>query len=271
MKNGKRILAILGIVILLAAACLPMVFAFGSGKDGGAWFKASLAVAVFVPILAYAMTLMYRFLGKKNKEKTGMIQNVIFDVGNVLVDFQWEKYLDGFGFPKEKRERIADATFRSITWNERDRGTLKEEEYIRQFVDGAPEYEQEIREVIRRSGETISRFDYAVTWVKYLKEQGYHLYILSNYSEYMLEQTRKNMDFLKYMDGIIFSCEVKELKPEAGIYQKLLDTYGLDPECSVFLDDRKENCEGAEKFGIHTIQFQNFKQAASDLKKMGVE
>ena len=40
---------------------------------------------------------------------------------------------------------------------------------------------------------------------------------------------------------------------------------------SQLLDDRKENCEAAEKFGIHTIQFHNFKQAAAELEKMGVK
>ncbi|EJW96179.1 haloacid dehalogenase superfamily, subfamily IA, variant 3 with third motif having DD or ED, partial [gut metagenome] len=158
-----------------------MVFAFKSGEDGGAWFKASLAIAVFVPVLAYAMTLMYRFLKRKGEKKTGMIKNVIFDVGKVLVDFQWEAYLRSFGFSEEKYEKIAAATFQSEIWNERDRGLLKEEEYVEQFVQKAPEYEKEIREVVRRSGETIVPFDYALTWVKYLKEQGYHLYILSNY------------------------------------------------------------------------------------------
>ena len=48
--------------------------------------------------------------------------------------------------------------------------------------------------------------------------------------QYMLEQTRNKLTFLKYMDGIVFSCEVKELKPEPEIYKVLLDTYGLDPE-----------------------------------------
>ena len=80
-----------------------------------------------------------------------------------------------------------------------------------------------------------------------------------------------DVKFLKYMDGTIFSCQVKELKPEAGIYRKLLDTYHLDPEKTVFIDDRKENCQGAEKQGIHTVHFQDFKQAAAELEKLGVK
>ncbi len=61
-----------------------------------------------------------------------------------------------------------------------------------------------------------------------LKSQGYHLYILSNYSQFMLDQTRPGkMPFLKNMDGVIFSCEVQQIKPEADIYETLLSRFGL--------------------------------------------
>lgn len=272
MKNFKRYAALLGIVVLLAAFCLPMVFALKGSYSSG-MFQASLFAAFFVPILAFAILMVYRILQKRNgkQEEDRLIRNIIFDVGNVLVDYDWETYLKSFGFSEEKYEKIADVMFRSRIWGERDRGLYEEEEYLQQFVAEAPEYEADIREVLRRSPETIHKLPYAETWVKYLKSQGYQLYVLSNYCNYMLERTRAQMDFLKYMDGVVFSCEVRELKPEAAIYKKLLDTYHLEPEKSVFLDDRAENCKGAEAFGIHTIQFRDFKQAAADLEKLGVK
>lgn len=273
MKNFKRYAAIVGAILILIAFCIPMIFALGKGEKAQMLFRASLGVAILLPIILYIFMTAYNFWGKKKKRngEERMIENVVFDIGKVLLAFEWEKYLESFGFSKDKYEKIADVTFRSKVWDERDRGLYEEEEYIRQFVALAPEYEEDIREVIRRSPETISLFPYAETWVKYLKEQGYHLYILSNYSSYMLEHTQDQMKFLKYMDGIVFSCEVKELKPETGIYRKLLDTYHLIPEKTVFIDDRKENCQGAEEQGIHTIQFQNFKQAVAELKKLGVK
>lgn len=273
MKNFKRFAAIAGAILLLLVFCIPMLFAFGSGENAQAMFRASFGAAILLPILLYIFILGFRFWGKKRlkREDKRMIENVVFDIGKVLMAFEWEKYLQSYGFPKEKYEKIADATFRSPVWDERDRGCFSEEEYLRQFIALAPEYEKEIREVLRRSPETISLFPYAETWTKYLKSQGYHLYILSNYSQYMLDHTKERMKFLKYMDGTIFSCQVKELKPEAGIYRKLLDTYHLDPEKTVFIDDRKENCQGAEKQGIHTVHFQDFKQAAAELEKLGVK
>ena len=114
-------------------------------------------------------------------------------------------------------------------------------------------------------------YDYAETWVKYLKNQGYHLYVLSNYGTYMLERTKKDMPFLKYMDGVVFSCDVQQIKPEVDIYETLLKRYDLKPEKAVFMDDRAINCEGARKAGIRTIQFENLKQAAKELEELGVK
>lgn len=102
---------------------------------------------------------------------------------------------------------------------------------------------------MRRSDETIEKTDYAETWVRYLKDKGYHVYILSNYATDTLERTEDKLTFLKYVDGAVFSCQVKQIKPEPEIYKTLLGRYHLDPEKSVFLDDRAENCEAARKTG----------------------
>ena len=273
MKNNKKkqIGAWIAIIVLLLAACMPMFFAFGKGENAGNYFRAAIGVAIIVPVLAYAMWMVYRILNRdKKKERNSVVENIIFDVGKVLVKFEWEKYLDSFGFPKEKRDKIAKAVFESETWNERDRSSEDEQYYVDKMIKDAPEYADDIREVMRRSGETIERMDYAETWVRYLKDKGYHVYILSNYATYTLEKTEEELTFLKYVDGAVFSCQVKQIKPEPDIYQTLIKRYNLDPQKSVFLDDRKENCEAARKQGIHAIQFESFKQAAAELEKLGV-
>ena len=246
----KKIGAWIAIIILLLACCMPMIFAFGNGEDSQVYFKASLAVAIMVPIMAYAIWIVYKLLNRNKK----------------VVD----SYLDSFGFPKEERDKIAEVVFQSNTWNERDRSSETEQYYVDQMVKAAPEYEKDIREVMRRSDETIEKTDYAETWVRYLKDKGYHVYILSNYATDTLERTEDKLTFLKYVDGAVFSCQVKQIKPEPEIYKTLLGRYHLDPEKSVFLDDRAENCEAARKQGIHAIQFKSFKQAAAELEKLGV-
>ena len=59
MKNFKRIAAILGVVILLAVCCLPMIFAFGSGENSQGNFKAAVGSVILVPVLAYVFLMGY--------------------------------------------------------------------------------------------------------------------------------------------------------------------------------------------------------------------
>ena len=84
---------------------------------------------MFVAVMCYVILMLFKYLNKKKdgQEKSSMIKNVIFDVGLVLVEFNWQDYLDSFGFDEEKRERIAKATFQSPVWDERDRGLYDEE------------------------------------------------------------------------------------------------------------------------------------------------
>lgn len=273
MKNGKRIAAILGIVALLAVFALPMFFALTGKEFHMGYFFAALAAAFFVPLIIFIMMEVHRIFvrngksssdAKKNEKRE--IENIIFDVGQVLVGFDWRKLMDDMQVSDVVRGKMEKAIFRSHIWDERDRGLYEEEYYVNQMVALAPDCEKEIREYMRRSAETITKKEYALSWVRYLKKQGYHLYILSNFCAYMLEESQELMDFLPYMDGTAFSCEIHELKPEAGMYRKLLEMYQLDPKKSVFIDDRKVNVDGAKKLGIKTILFQDFKQAAKELE-----
>lgn len=195
-----------------------------------------------------------------------MIKNIIFDVGKVLVSYEPETFMaEKLGFDTKTREALNEAMLENPLWNESDRGAVPAEEMLKKFIANRPDYEAEIRKAYLNVGETIELMPYAVEWVKGLKERGYHLYILSNYAGMTYEQTSHKMKFLPYMDGVLFSFQCKLIKPEKEIYQHLLEKYSLNPEECVFLDDRKDNIEAAEKCGIRGIQFFHYDQAVKDL------
>ena len=53
-----------------------------------------------------------------------MINTVIFDIGNVLADFCWEKMLHGFGLEGDAFEKVANATVHHPAWEEFDEGIM---------------------------------------------------------------------------------------------------------------------------------------------------
>lgn len=196
-----------------------------------------------------------------------MIKNIIFDVGKVLMSYEPEKYMENLGFTKQEIEAVNKAMFQHPFWNESDRGSLSSQELLEGFISHAPAYEEQIRRAYETVGETIALLPHTVDWVREMKERGYRLYILSNYAERTFEQTRDQMEFLKFMDGAVFSFQCRLIKPEEEIYRYLCSRYELTPEETIFLDDRPENVETARKCGIHGIVFENFEQASLQLEE----
>ena len=197
-----------------------------------------------------------------------MIKNIIFDVGNVLVEYNPDGLMCRLGFDEETLQAVNQAVFQNELWNESDRGVLSPEELLEAFIANNPAYEKEIRQVIDAVGDTISLMPYTVEWVKGLKEKGYHLYILSNYAEYTYEKTSHKMEFLPYMDGVVFSYRCKLIKPEKEIYEYICKTYELKPEESVFLDDREDNVQAARNMGMNGIVFENYAQGSETLEQL---
>lgn len=200
-----------------------------------------------------------------------MITTIIFDIGNVLADFTWREHFASFGYDDEMVERIARVTVKNPLWNEVDRGVMESEELIQEFAAADPEIEQDIRKVLANVKTMVVRNDYAIPWIQDLKGKGYRVLYLSNFSERAETDCADALDFIPYMDGGILSYKEKVIKPMPEIYQLLIDRYNLIPEECVFMDDTPKNLAGAEKFGIHTIHFQNQAQAVEELRKLGVD
>ena len=190
-----------------------------------------------------------------------MIDTIIFDVGRVLVNWDYESYLKRFAFGPEKTKAIAAATFESPYWRQFDRGILTPEEIVKGFCSLAPEYTEEIKEVFAHCEETITPLPYAESWVRSLKEKGYRLYILSNYSGDLFERTKEKMPFLPYMDGTLFSYTCHLTKPEPEIYQHLIQKFSLTPDRCVFLDDTKQTSRPQSRQGFMEFILRDMKMA----------
>lgn len=198
-----------------------------------------------------------------------MIKNIVFDMGMVLVSFNWMEYLKKLNFDKvTEKTMIQKALGNTSVWNEHDRGVMSDEEFIEFASREAPEIKSPLRKYMSGVGSIIEEYDYSAEWLHSLKERGYHIYILSNYGTTPFKYAKEHFSYFGEADGIVISSEVKMIKPEPGIYRYLLDTYHLVSEETVFLDDRRENIKAAEAFGIKGIVFENYEQGKQELEKL---
>ena len=86
----------------------------------------------------------------------------------------------------------------------------------------------------------------------------YNLYILSDIFIDFIPYFLKKHDAEKYFSGKIESCHAWYEKPNDEIYQALLSTYSLNPEESIFFDDRERNIVWAKRNGIHAVLYDDF-------------
>ena len=172
------------------------------------------------------------------------------------------------GLPEEEVQEIAKNTTFSPEWNEVDRSAIAKDLLFAKMLSNVPEKYREDAASFLNEGvfDAIHSFSYSADWLKSLKERGFSLYLLTNYSDWMFDYHYKNeFSFTDYVDGMVVSGREKLLKPESAIYECLLKRYGLKAEECVFLDDHAENVEGARKRGINGIVLTDFETARAKL------
>lgn len=199
---------------------------------------------------------------------TSAINTIIFDIGKVLISFNWQDFIHEFYPDDAIAIPVSDAFMKTGYWNEMDRGVIPIQDILKGFISGAPAYEEQIRHIFLNLGKSVCQYPYAKEWITTLRHQGYQVLFLSNYSDYLIECNPSALDFIPLMDGGIFSCRIKHIKPEREMYQKLCETYQLNPTECIFIDDRADNIAAANEYGIHGIQFTDYKTARALCEQM---
>lgn len=178
------------------------------------------------------------------------MKNIVFDLGGVVFMRDPKKctedFLRFFSFV-----RLPEMPH---FWNEYDRGTRTFEEVkedLCQWNNCGLEKVEEYLQLAIDKQEVIAPTEQLI---QELKEAGYKLYVLSNMSKEFIAFLRQ-VPVYRHFDGEVVSCEEGVCKPEKEIYELLLKRYALDPTETIFIDDRKENVEAAEKVGIEGFWF----------------
>ena len=195
------------------------------------------------------------------------IQKVIFDVGQVLVKFNPQNLF----IKILKDEEKVDFFLKNIcTWEWHIQQDLiyDTSKAAGPVIKKYPEYKEAIEAFYGRFLEMIdSVHQENVNLALKLKQKGYPIYLLSNFPGDQFEKYRLQNSFLNEFDDRIISGDVGLAKPDIKIYQLAIKKFNLNPEESLFIDDKIENTEGAEQAGIKTIQLQKPEDLDKEIRK----
>lgn len=181
------------------------------------------------------------------------IKNVIFDVGNVLLEFKPKLYLEKIFDHQKTREDIYEVVFASDEWIELDKGTLSEEEALEIFISKTPHLEKELKLLWSNWHDIFEPIEDNISVLRFLSENGYQLFVLSNFHKKAFEVVEKRYDFFDLFHGKTVSGFINQLKPDYEIYHTVLNDHNLTPHETVFIDDTEKNIKAAKELNIHGI------------------
>lgn len=202
-----------------------------------------------------------------------MIRNIIFDFGKVLVDYDFPQF---FAMLREENphheafDEFMQLVLDEDTYQALDKGERPFAEYVAMYKQQHPRCADLIDAFDKRFQEIVlGEIDGMRSLLEDLKQRGYRLLGLSNWSTKVYD-TMRIYPIFELLEDRVLSCEEHLLKPDAAIYQCALQRFGIEPEETVFIDDRIENAEGAKAVGIDGIAFENPTQLRKALAARGV-
>ncbi len=200
-----------------------------------------------------------------------MIKNIVFDMGNVVIRFDRELFMERLSVPAEDWEMLMREVFLSPEWCMMDRGTLTDEQASEIMCRRIPERLHEaVRKLVSFWDRPILEVDGVYALIEELKALGYGVYLLSNAS-YRQHEYWPRVPASKLFDGTLISCDVKLIKPMPEIYLLMYHKFSLKAHECFFIDDSPVNVEAAAFTGMPgTVFFQDISRLRRELREAGV-
>ena len=200
-----------------------------------------------------------------------MIRNIIFDLGNVIINYNQEQIINNFTKQEEEIKYIYDEIFHAPEWELMDLGNITNDEAT-EVINKRNKFKYQkltdnfLHEWYKK--QEINRD--IVEIAKKLKRNGYKLFVLSNMANLTYEYF-KNDEFFSLCTGIIISAHEHLIKPDEKVFRLLLDRYKLNAEECLFIDDdpSEQNYKTANKIGIQGRRI--IPNQAEDVRKLLLE
>ena len=205
---------------------------------------------------------------------TSSIRTIFWDIGGVLLTNGWgheqrDPVLKRLGIDKEAYEEQHERA--NHYW---ERGLIDAEEFFRQTVFLPNPKLNVTFEILWSQVCARSKVLHpeCLDILAELKTTGkYRIATLNNESRELNDHRLDAFKLRCLFDYFICSGYVHEMKPNPGIYRSAIDISGFPPGSALLIDDKLENCEAAEAFGMNTIHFKSPEQLAGALSGFGIQ
>jgi HAD superfamily hydrolase (TIGR01549 family) len=201
----------------------------------------------------------------KDENAMNQIDLIIFDLGHVLVDFDFKKVVRGLHRHSSKSELEIRRYFSTtVLWDRFERGLVN-----------PPEFFKSLQKDLKLKGLTFEKF--IPMWNDIFREKHdtvevlrklrgrYRLAMLSNVNPMHWDHVNLQHAFMRWFDYPVASYAVGYRKPEPEIFLHVLRQAGVPPSRALFIDDIPSHIRAAQSVGIRSHQFHDAKKLLLDL------
>jgi len=203
------------------------------------------------------------------------ISDIIFDLGNVLVPFDWNRAIDRL---------VSRLPLNLVDMIRRDLQSFKQIFLKRseELETGRLPFEGFWEYVCGELGTSLSLEEFRIIWCDIFEANEamidlghalateYRVWLASNTCREHFEWIIHRFPRIRFFRSAALSYELGTMKPARQYYVKALELFDISAASSVFIDDIRENVEGARRVGMHGIVFTGYEQLVEALAKAGV-
>ncbi|KAA9007034.1 HAD family hydrolase [Histidinibacterium aquaticum] len=183
------------------------------------------------------------------------VSAVVFDIGNVLIEWQPETYYDRM-IGRSRRERMFDELDLHGMNDRVDRGE-NFTEVVQDFAAENPDWADEIMMWHDKWIELASpAIDHSVRLLRALRREGVPVFALTNFGKETFAIGEMHYPFLEEFDRRYISGHMGVIKPDPRIFEMVEEDCGVAPGELLFTDDRPDNIAAAEARGWQTHHFE---------------
>ena len=194
-----------------------------------------------------------------------MIKTIIFDFGDIFIN------LDKSATPAQlKQFGVKNLPDSILSANqEYEKGLLSSEEFFNSYKKEFTSIKKD--NFLKAWNAILVDFPkYRLEFIKKLAvEKDYQLILLSNTNEIHIDWVKENISFFnefqQCFDAFYLSYEINLRKPDANIYEYVLQQHNLKPEECLFIDDTRENTDAAAALGINIWNLEPTREDVIDL------
>ncbi len=197
------------------------------------------------------------------------VNAVIFDIGNVLIEWNPERFYDS-RLGAERRKALF-AAVDLIGMNDRIDGGALFRETVYDLAQAHPEWETEVRWWHDHWIDMASpRIEQSIALIPALQARGVPVFTLTNFGIHSFAYAQTQYDFLTWFDRFYVSGQMGVMKPDPAIFAMAEADCGLDPATLLFTDDKANNIAAAAARGWQTHHFTDWQGWAARLVQAGL-